>query len=115
MPRNSRSPLLDPLPQAAPIPRARQVSGRRRQVVLFRILPHRAMRGKCRRQTRHALPDPRDPLLRRAVNPALVKLRRDVTLELLIELRGVPGVPLGIVSMLGAIPDRPADPWREGL
>ena len=111
-----RVPPGDHLPaQRAVGGRARTVGRGSREVVLLGVLAHRTVGGEAWCQPRHALPHPRDPGGRDARLVAGVELRHHLPFEPVVERLGFGRVPGGIVAMVLAVAQRPADVRSVGF
>lgn len=79
------------------------------EVVLFCVLANSAVRAENGSETKHALADARDPGARDILRVSLVKLRDNLLLEKIVELKSLFGVPFRVVAMLLTVAEGPTE------
>ena len=82
---------------------------------MLRVFARGSVRGKVRRQQRHALPHPLGPCGGNTVAVARVELRDHLPFEQVVERFRFDGVPGGVVSVLLTVPQRPSHLRRVRL
>ena len=101
--------------QFAALGRSGPVRGRRRHVVLLRVLADDPVGRESRREPRHTRAHLRDPASGQTLLVPRVEAGDHVALQQRIERLGLSDVPGGIVAMVLAVPERPPHLGRIGF